>query len=524
MESSPPKTGTEVPNVAGVKRPASLLPAFEPSSSPPLPRPSKRVARDSEIEVSKYPTPVPTSSTVIPTSSPSRAQHSRPSLHSMLSERTPLSTVSSIMLSETGETISMGRSSASCDYQLLPSRLISRVHVRASYKPPSNPFGRGQVEILCTGWNGIKLHCQGKTYELTKGKTFTSDIKDADIMIDVQNTRVLVQWPRPERKDSTSSVNSNHMSGETSLVKNQQSSARRHTIPTSSPPRKQRPASPVSPSPAVQSLANSRNPLLTPSRSSAVVVYEDEPSPTRAGRPSTDSTTRATQSNTNLPTENIRNSTISSFSSKEEEFSEHDEENDPIVHSFALSENAHSRMPSYQERNHPARSPPHRTDKASTPPPPPSTKTTSPQPGKDKVQNHAVNQLAFSRLSSTPLSTILSNLPPKMWKRTPSATHGFSKEEIRDIIEGTPCIGVVSREGKDAAGKPLESEYYYVAEFDEDEMRKEAVVHELRKPGLRNCRKQHKVRFSSWYLRSLCIVKLYTNTLCDNVAILLAEA
>jgi len=64
------------------------------------------------------------------------------------------------------------------------------------------------------------------------------------------------------------------------------------------------------------------------------------------------------------------------------------------------------------------------------------------------------------------------------------------------VITETACIGEVAREGKDAAGKPLESEYYYIPDQDEDEKRKEAVVNDLRKPGLRACRKQHKVCFS----------------------------
>ena len=62
------------------------------------------------------------------------------------------------------------------------------------------------------------------------------------------------------------------------------------------------------------------------------------------------------------------------------------------------------------------------------------------------------------------------------------------------MLDATSCIGEVAREGKDAAGKPLESEYYYIAELDTDEQRRGAVVDGLKKPGLRACRKQHKVR------------------------------
>jgi hypothetical protein len=69
-------------------------------------------------------------------------------------------------------------------------------------------------------------------------------------------------------------------------------------------------------------------------------------------------------------------------------------------------------------------------------------------------------------------------------------------EQLRSTIEATPCIGTIARQGKDAAGKALESEYYYMPEHDEDEQRRAAVVDGLRKPSLRNCRKQHKVRIT----------------------------
>lgn len=166
----------------------------------------------------------------------------------------------------------------------------------------------------------------------------------------------------------------------------------------------------------------------------------------------------------------------------------------------------------------------------------------------DAIRNHAINQLAFSRLNSAPLSTILNHLPPEYrislaqqnaqhHQHHTSATPGSpttssdptstatttttttttttstkaektekgkpTRQQIKHIIETTPCIGVVNREGKDAAGKPLESEYYYIPDADGDEVRSLAVTRELMKPGLRSCRKQHKVRsnfFSSLLL------------------------
>ncbi|KAI5282190.1 hypothetical protein KEM52_003745, partial [Ascosphaera acerosa] len=82
---------------------------------------------------------------------------------------------------------------------------------------------------------------------------------------------------------------------------------------------------------------------------------------------------------------------------------------------------------------------------------------------------------------------------PQRTSAPPSPSRNLTRAEIKLIIEGTACIGVVSREGKDAAGQPLESEYYYVPDADGDDLRRTAVMSQLMKPGLRSCRKQHKV-------------------------------
>ena len=167
MGSSPNHIPLPVSPVAGVKRPApSLLPAFEPSSSPQLPRPIKRLAHASPSKAFRersYPTPVPTSSTLIPSSSPPRLPGTRrPCLQrtlSAFSERAPLATVPSIELSRHGEPTLMGRSSNSSHYQLSTNKLISRIHVRAIYIP-ADPPASAKVKVDCMGWNGVKVHCQ----------------------------------------------------------------------------------------------------------------------------------------------------------------------------------------------------------------------------------------------------------------------------------------------------------------------------------------------------------------------------
>lgn len=508
MDSSPLKS--RVGSIVGVKRPAALLPAFEPSSSPSLPR-QKRIAR--EPEVSLYPTPVPTSSTHIMSSSPPPPgiNGSRPSMPRSFSatiERAPLSAVPSIMLQENGEPILMGRSSVSCHHQLAASRMISRVHVKATYKPAPNPFDRDRVEIVCMGWNGIKIHCQGRKYDLAKGKTFTSDIKDADIMIDVHEARVLVQWPRSEARDCPS-TDSEQTSDEATPTQRRPSRQQLHDSPLLD---RQRLASPVSPSPVAQQPIPPSSPIFTPSRSrAAVVVFEDEPSPLKRHN----TVTGATSQSAHRATTFLHTSHANELSdlSRSDDFSDNDEENDPIVHSFGpFGENLLPRMASFRAGDspiHPARSPrsllpAQPLQPIQSPRQPASShedRDTEPVEAKpvyndeasERVRNHAANQLAFSRLSSTPFSTILNNLPPGFWKSGHGNLTGPSKSDIRNILGSTKFIGRVAREGKDAAGKPLESEYYYVADDDDDVMRRSAVVDDLRKPGLRNCRKQHKV-------------------------------
>ncbi len=91
----------------------------------------------------------------------------------------------------------------------------------------------------------------------------------------------------------------------------------------------------------------------------------------------------------------------------------------------------------------------------------------------------------------------------------------LTKDILRVIIESTPCVGIIPRQGKDAAGKALESEYYYIPEMDTDEHRRLAVTDGLRKPSLRNCRKQHKVR---------CPSSGYCSTAANDDAAILLEA
>lgn len=484
--------------VAGTKRPAvALLPAFEPfSSSPTLPRPPKRShdARDKDKD-GTYPTPVPTSSTAIPSSSPPRVATSRPLLqriHSTVSERAPLSDVPTIELNPNGKAVRMGRSSASCHYQLSSNRLISRVHVEATYRPASTALERDRVEIVCRGWNGIKVHCLGKVYDLVKGKMFSSDVQDADIMVDVQDARVLLKWPPMPRLGPISSDEEGSPTKRSRI-------GRQHSTPPSPSPlaARQRMVSPVSPSPAVKAALMQSSPPKLPNSpaAQAVVVYEDAPSPEKAP----EEPVTVSQSTTQVFSQQERGllaMSQDSLLSSSLDFSDHDEENDPIIHSFGpFGQNLNHRMASFTAGDSPSLAAPSRHFKAQPLQPAVSPSQRTSFSDKLDITSHVINQLAFSRLSSTPLSTILSHLP--------EGAGAISKDDLTALINTIDCVGEVLREGKDAAGKKLESEYYYIPDGDKDEKRKEAVVNDLMKPGLRACRKQHKVHnILSWPYRT----------------------
>ncbi|OAA35920.1 Forkhead-associated (FHA) domain protein [Metarhizium rileyi] len=514
---------------AGTKRPApSLLPAFEPlSSSPALPRPLKRQNAGHGTAHLKYPTPVPTSSTGILSSSPPR----RPTLARATSERVPLSAVPAVELPENGETIGMGRSTNSSQFQLSANRLVSRVHVRARYVPAPSPLETNKIEIICNGWNGLKLHCQGRTWELFKGDSFTSETEGADLMVDVLDARVMIQWPKRSLVASENPANLSDSSWDDSPPR---SHRRTNSLLQSSPLRRTtRITSPESPTPIGGSLSSSQRlqailPCVT-SRDQGIQIYEDEPElPEPKGV-------------THDAGVSMRTDATDSFSSELSDLDENDpdEENDPVVHSFGpFGANIAGRLASISTRSPKQPKTLHRrphnvslnetlsaAESSSLPSSPIKkrvdapklTPTTASVPADEThdvpssplvtadvdeehtptpsieldpaVTNHVVNQLAFSRLSSTPLSTIMQHLP---------ADHrdGLTKDLVRSNIEATRCIGIIKRQGKDAAGKALESEYYYVPEQDQDEQRRAAVVDGLRKPSLRNCRKQHKVRYT----------------------------
>lgn len=511
----------ETPSSLALERPKtasrpSLLPAFEPLSSSPtaLPRPPKRDYNGSPTNarlnsLKHLPTPDPTSSTIPVESSPPRRALARPGLQrteSSVSARVPLGNVRSAELRANGEPTLFGRSSNSSHFQLSANRHISRVHVEASYQGPTADLEFGQVVIKCLGWNGARITCRGQAFELAKGDTFSSDKPHAEIMLDVQDARVLVQWP-PVRADRAMSTFSDatHLADETPVQTPRQAFA-------SSPPVQMHLHSPVSPSPRrLASMTASQTFIGLPlGDASPVQVYEDSPSGDEgAGK----SDAQLVKPDEPLSQEN-KASQNSSLLSSPDDLSDNDEENDPIVHSFGpFGANLSARLASFATASPARHREPLRTSvspmqRAIAKPfsPLKSKALTESQRDFGPIKNHVINQLAYSRLQSMPLSSIFNNLPAS-WKVAEDQPQVESEDgpqksdlplaitqaELKVLLEETPAVGEIARSGKDAAGKALENEFYYVPEMDADEMRKTAVASSLGKPGMRNARKQHKV-------------------------------
>ncbi|KAI9765348.1 MAG: hypothetical protein M1840_007428 [Geoglossum simile] len=486
MDSSPPsRVSSQLPPVAGTKRPApSLLPALEFE-----PRP-KRLARSSDKY--SYPTPVPSSSVGLIPSSPPPLPPLRSTLQrkqSMVSERAPLSAVPTVNLPENGDLVIMGRSSSSSDYVLRGNTLISRVHVRARYLPASSVTESNKIEIHCIGYNGMRVHCRGRAWGLEMGEKFVSDEEYVEIMLDVQDSRVSVAWPVRERKHSSAGSDSTWGEG----------SSPRQAIDTlpglgraigSSPLRHStRLRSPVSPSPAGHAhfpTSSTFFPSELEESHNEIVIYEDEDAsdgePDDQELPGPTESVRKGSELTNEPDDCHPSSELSEPQS---EFFDHNEENDPVIYALGShGENILPLMASLPTGASPRVEAQEEEEEEEE-------EEEAEKLDNDSIASYVINQLAFSRTQSTPMSTLLANLPVEFKEQSVSS----NEKALKVILASTACTGEISREGKDAAGKALENEFYYIPEKDTDQDRRAAVVEGLGKPSLRTCRKQHKQYF-----------------------------
>lgn len=104
-----------------------------------------------------------------------------------------------------------------------------------------------------------------------------------------------------------------------------------------------------------------------------------------------------------------------------------------------------------------------------------------------ELQRILANHLAFANVLQTPLYQL---------QTVNSTISTLSRKELQTLLLKERCIGVIHRQGKDAAGKPLDEEYFYDVENDDDVERKNLVFSfKGGRSGLRSCRKVHKQYF-----------------------------
>lgn len=367
------------------------------------------------------------------------------------------------------------------------------------------------------GWNGIKVHCQSHAWELAKGDTFSTTQEGAEILVDVQDARVAIAWPRVLGRMPARNLGMSPSRSKAGMVwgendENMDPIRRRLGDSPFS-----RPGSfgkvPISPA----SSRSSGNPVLTSDflhSENTIQVYEDrsDPSEEEAEEEIIAKKMAEEEHAFSLPEIPSRAASPCPTEADEEESSELDELSSSLFKeddSFSPDSDAENDQENSQQApafsflasstsfHVPARGLKRSRSVSSRPSTPSTPLPTAAET--EAVKNHATNQLAFSRLSSTPLSTILANLPPTI------TANPLSSSMLASILEGVECIGTVHRKGKDAAGKPLESQYYYVPDKDEDEARKGAVTEGLGKRGLRACRKVHKVCFFLSSIKSIWV-------------------
>jgi hypothetical protein len=533
----------------------SLLPAFDDPSSPLArdimqSRPQNlKASLKRSFDTMQSP---PTSSTAImPSSSPTQRPR-RPGLQrttSVMSQRSALMSLPSIEVPSDGRTIRLGRSSKACDYQFPFSSSISRIHVEATYQPhENNQFA--EIIITCLGWNGCKVHFQGSIYKLAKGQTFRTHCRGEEIMLDVQAARVLVEWPTVlghsdgEEEEPLSNT----------PLRRFLSSTPTPAAFASSPPRLV-PLSPspddVFGGPGNIDIyeddpADEANDAETQKEQDRIIE-----SPKIVERPNGHNRDMLIQSNSTASlsksTANFMHHSEHDSDDEDEEntFHDHNEENDPIVASFGpFGENLLPRLASFNTQ-----ATPHDNSKSPVPRQPAlvsnklydpfivqpkdipegvsaspfkkpdaprlhsqdpdsstadsSSELTMPSPKRPRfnispIKNHVVNQLAFSRIHAVPAFTILEKLPIELKtsmvvQNNPNEPTMMNVDRLKSIMHEIPCVGEIARAGKDAAGKPLENEYYYIPEMDGDETRRQTVMGGMRGTGLRTVRKAHKV-------------------------------
>ena len=115
-----------------------------------------------------------------------------------------------------------------------------------------------------------------------------------------------------------------------------------------------------------------------------------------------------------------------------------------------------------------------------------------PSPTDSALLDALLTTLIFAEVKPTPLPRLVADLTHRMSNVQP--------ERIKSVLTATPCVGIVHRSGKDAAGKELSDEYYYIPEssaalytlitVDDDNIPRRERYYQFARPT-RSCRLKH---------------------------------
>lgn len=490
--------------VRGAKKPQSNKnKPIDPLSSPPGPPIPRHIGNEGEDEKlpplrTFYPTPLPSSSVGDRPSSPDQHQqrHSTNSPNNItqafasaaaqsksFNVRSPLSAVAMVRLPKNGTTISIGRSSKSCQVSLSKSKLISRVHLKTRFDSDSN-----MVIVECLGWNGVTVvvptytaeqleeldlsrgypTAEGQSdYEIVKGQTIHVEYVPG-ITLDIRGERALIEVVDDDVNDETED--------EVHEVENPGGGNHDNNI-SSSPVAKLVSASDMNT--ADQASKENTNPASFNANAQEVEI-EAEPNPEVAPAPAPEP-------------EQVQEKAAEEPERNDEDIHQDEKESELEKAIIPSKEQPDEKTPELVKRpleevdvNH--QQPITKKPKTAEPTPDPEGEEDveeKPIKDLDQIKHIVANHLAFSRLASTPVSIV---------QKSNSMLGKLSKNQLRDIMQNIKCVGIIPRAGKDAAGKLLEEEYYYAPEQDDDDHRK-MMVQQTRGGGLRSCRKKHKQYF-----------------------------
>ncbi|RCK64063.1 Protein PLM2 [Candida viswanathii] len=485
---------------------------------------NKGKVAETRVGREEYPTPNPSSS-LFRSSSPARETISetdvfkpkpvepqqeeappKANINSDFNVLNPDKAVTRIALLDTHSHFSIGRSSRSCEFALnATDARISRVHLKISYNSQ-------QVIMTCLGSNGVGViipkpcfvyatntannfivmenttgvpldaqhhhHALSKSIKLDynhteffvqKGETITMP-KFQNILLQISKNVVLLNPNDVDEELTDDEAPVLIETREKSAEPVEKTSVEETATPVTKLPSLSLPNTPSKPKPSIQ-ITEQEEPEYTPSKEpshpqQSATPEPSTPKPEQLKQPKEATTTSNTfeifQDEFSIP---VRSSSTSPAPQEQHDHVLADKTN--------IKRRATSEEPQPKKKKKIIR-------KQQTPE---MDHSVMELPNLSEIQNILVNHLAFSRLSSTPASFL---------NTISVSTSQLSLSQIRSILHNLRSIGVIYRQGKDAAGKPLEEEYYYMPENDDDKERTMLVSNVKGHGGLRSCRKTHK--------------------------------